>query len=362
LLFHPKMSVPPPPKHGKVREPSLVDNVYEILGDYVQQQEFPERQKENALSLTKSWVHNEASFLRDRYSAMRQDPSCDALIRWNTANDWAYHVSRLRGLLDASTFDETASVLQWSPAEKQSVRRWHKDITVVKLWSTNCAERGSLPPRELVDGWLVSSLIRSRYYQYLADANHGEYVWHPYRNYVLRPVTQLSDFRPFDNHLVELYLAGMICRGAMEEESDPEIVISWAENIKKLKARALLIPEERNHDGARNLAVLIAKETNLRFRWVRMERILEGAADKFVLPLIGIATGMYVALETGFEGYSLLGHLGSETFARPYVESVESKLRKILEGSKVRLKRLAKGGARRIFAVMKSEIDEASKY
>jgi hypothetical protein len=260
---------------------------------------------------------------------------------------------RFGDLIDQATFDETALVLGWSREEKTKIRRWSKDPSIVELWSQQFQRTGELPPRELIDGYFFSSLIRGRYYQAL---DSGSYVWHPFRNYVIDAITELSELRLYRDRLIEVYLAGMICRGAMEESSGDDVIVSWAENIRRLKSHTLKIPPETDHERACERAVCLAKSCDLHFRWPKLDRIIESTIHLFVLPIIGMAAGLYIAAETASHGVSILAEGGSQVFLRGYVEQVAAQIQAASSGSSINLRRIAKDGTQRIFAVVKDEL------
>lgn len=358
LLFRANVTIPPPPKRvEKVYSTALVDHIFVILKDFISDARVSNQQRKEALSSTKSWVSKDPHKIREAFKLFKQDPSSEVFTRWAIERDWQYHVSRLGGLVDEPTIDEIATVLQWSAQEKKEVQRRSKEFELVKFWSNNYISSGELPPQDVVDGYLVSSLVRGRYYQALATKGFN-YIWHPFRNYVLEPVVELTHFDLFNDRLVEIYLAGMICRGAMEEANDTEIIKTWAENIRRLRSRTLEIPREGNPDRAVKEAVKLARKCKLHIRWNRLDDILEGTKHYFVLPIAGIAAGMFTYLATGSHAASVLAHVTADNYVRPYADSVAAKIYNAATNSNSYLKKLAKAGTQRVFAITKDDLKD----
>ncbi len=275
LLFRSHVYIPAPPRRSQYRSGAfLVDHIFEILSEFVVDVPIKAELRSGALEATKAWVDQDEERLRTAYTRFKDDPSAEVFTRWAISRDWVYHLRRFGTLVDGPTFEEVSKVLRWSSEEKKAVRRMSKEQKLVALWSERCLEKREFPPQEILDGYLVSALLRGRYYQTLAAGAGGNYVWHSLRNYVMEPIIALTDFESFRDRLVELYLAGIVCRGAMEEGSDRDVITSWAENVRKLRSRTLVIPRESEPERAKNLAVDIAKKCELDLRWKRLERIL----------------------------------------------------------------------------------------
>lgn len=356
LLFRSHVYIPAPPKRRQYHAGVfLVDHILEILNEFVADVPYKPKLRSNALEHTKLWVDRDPENLRVAYRRFKDDPSAEVFTRWAISRDWVYHFRRFGTLVDDPTFDEVAKVLRWSSKERKVVRRMSKEQKLIELWSELCREKREFPPQEVLDGFLVSALLRGRYYQDLAAGAGGDYVWHSFRNYVMEPITPLTDFESFRDRLVELYLAGIVCRGAMEEESDQDVIISWADNVRKLRRRTLVIPRESEPERAKNLAVNIAKDCELHIRWERLERILEGTVHSFVT-LVGIAAGTLTYLGTASHLVSVAAHIETERLVRPYAENLVETIKEAATGSTVYLSRLAETGMQRVFAVTTADL------
>jgi len=336
--------------------PALVDEIYHILRDFVSDANVRPEMRKQALVLTKSWTKNYPARIRDAYGLLKRDPSYEPFIRWAIARDWPYHVSRLGTLVDKATFDELASVLQWSRQEQQTVRRFSQRLDSVEYWSRKYRETGLWPPQEVIDGYSVAALIRGRYYQTLADLHDGKYIWHSLRNYVLKPVVGLTELTLLRRRLVELYVAGMICAGAVEETDDQDVIRSWASNIYKIRSLTPTVPQEDDPEKAKTLAVDLAKKCNLDFRWKLLDKILQRARDYFVVPIIGMASGVFAFKASGSHEASLLAHSGADICIRPCWEQIAAKIGTAARGSRLRLKRLAQAGGQRVFAIESDDL------
>ena len=193
LLYRSDVGIPPPPKgSGRRYGPTLLDYVFEILREYVTDAQPAARNKAEAIDSAKSWAKSHPRMLLKSYARFKEDPSSEVFTRWEISRDWLYHLGRLGSLIDEPTFDEVADVLKFSPQEQKSIRRQSKERRLVQLWSENCREKGEFPPQEIIDAYLLSALLRGRYYHDLAIKCGGNYVWHSFRNYVLEPITEIS--------------------------------------------------------------------------------------------------------------------------------------------------------------------------
>jgi hypothetical protein len=292
--------------------------------------------------------------IAEAYKLMKKNPSFKPFVRRSIGADWLWHFDRFGNVVDAQLIDEIAKVLGWSEPEKKDVARWSKERELVKSWSDRFRRTDEYPPVQMLEGYMLSSLMRGRYYQNVSLGTTGQYIWHPFRNYVLDPIVDPAGFERSNERLVGTYLAGIICRAAMEEDSEEEVVGSWASNILKVTGRALEIPEESDPQKACGVARDLAREWNLDIRWEQGERILEGAFDHFLVPLFGIAIGLLAG--TAHPSMAISAHLGAEHGARPFADSLKAKISDSVVSSDWYLGRLAKSGAERIFAVTKGDL------
>jgi hypothetical protein len=357
LLFRINITIPAPPKSGNISlGKDLVESIQTALPEFVSEPKISSSLKKKALLMTQSWIKNNSKSLLRSFTLMKNDPSCDHFARWAIERDWPYHVARLGSLVDEPIFPHLAKTLGLSIKEEKTLLIESSNINLIRLMSERYAATGHLPPQEMIDAYLLSVLTRGRYYQYLASLKGGYYVWHSARNYVLNPVEHISDINNFSNRLVELFLAGMICRGAMEEGSDEKVINSWAENIRKLKAHSLFLPKESDYNKAVSIAVEHAKKYDLQFRWPRLDTILEGTLHNFILPLIGIAAGLFTFDISDSHYLAMAAHEGVHFVARPFAESLVSTIEESTRKSTPYLKYLAKNGTQRVFAITKDDL------
>jgi len=278
------------------------------------------------------------------------------LVRWAVGHDWLYHVGRLSSLIDEPYLDDIAAILDWSPSEKKSVKEKSKQLDLVEFWSEKCREEGDLPPEEILAGFLLSSLLRGRYYYELAKRSDAAFVWHRFRNFSIDPVGKVTEFTPSTESLVELYLAGLICRGAMEESSEAEVIQTWAENIRRLRVRTLQVPRRSEHKAALDCAVQVAKTCDLRFRSRAISRVVDSTVEFFVLPILGIASGLVAYAGTGSHEASLAAHGTGELLARPCAAFLAERLKRKYSHSGFYIEKTAGEGVRRLFALGKGDV------
>jgi hypothetical protein len=328
----------------------------EILGDFISEPSVSPHAKKAARVATKRWATEFGDEIRARFEKSKKDPSLDPFVRWHVEFEWPYHIGRLGSLVDPQFENEVRSVLEWSKRDLKDVRSWGSDLKVVKLWSEGYKRSGELPPQVLVDGYLVSSLIRGRYYQEIAGSGGGEFIWSPLRDYALRPVVALTQFHDFKKDLTRLVLVGVICRGAMEESSELDAIVSWAENIRRFKKQPVEILPEDDQEKAIKNAVDIARRCGFQFQWPKLETALQGTMEYLLSPLVGFAGGLFALATLGSHPLSFAYHAGSEWIARPFIEDVAAKIYLAATESNFRLERIARSAAQRLFAFQKKDL------
>lgn len=356
LLFRPRVHIPPPPRRGPSGVTGLVDPVMEILRDFISEPSVTLQKKKAALQATKLWVERHADEIRSTFERSRSDPSLDPFVRWHVEWEWPYHVGRLGGLVDPQMEHEVRTILGWSQNDQKNVRSWGSDLRVVELWSGRFKATGQLPPQVLVDGWLVSALLRGRYYQEIARSVGGDFIWSPFRDYALEPVVTLTEFDDFKKDLTKPVLAGLICRGAMEERSERDAIVSWAENIRRFRTKPVRILPEDDLGKAEKKAVDVARRCDFQFQWQKLEVMLEGTVVHFLSSVVGIAAGLFALATSNSHSAPVVAHVGSEWIARPFIHDVAEKVYLGFTRSSFRLKGLAHSGARRLFALAKKDL------
>jgi len=360
LMFASRVHIPPPLRRGPIGIPGPADPVLEILSDCISEPSFSRARQKFAREVTERWADESLNEIRRKFELAKEDPSLDIFVRWHVENEWVYHIGRLGSLIDRQFERQVRTVLRWTPSQSRELLTEASSLRVVKLYTERYKTSGSLPPDDLINGYLVSTLIRGRYYQEISALSRGEFIWSPFRDYALRPVGALTRVDKFANDLTRLVLAGMICRGAMEERSAEEAIAGWAENIRRFRNHRVDIAPEDDQSKAIKEAVDIARRCELRFRWTKLETVLEGTVEHLLSPLVAFAAGLYVLATFGSHPVSLAAHVGSEWIAKPFLEALEAKICFALTHSQYRLEQIGTQAAKRLFAVRRKDLPSLS--
>ncbi len=357
LLYRTDVRIPKPPNGGgHTGGENLSDVIFNTLSDSISEQSFTPTIGSRALVSTKQWVNSDLDRIREAYKQFKLDPSSEVWTRWAVERDWPYHVLRLNSLVDESTISEVAAVLNWSEEEQADVRVMGGNLELVRWWSRRLRDDGELPPQQYIDGYRVAGLIRGRYYYEVAKSVNGKNIWHPSRNYILDSVNSTTSFAGLGDRKVQAFLAGIICVSALEESSEMEAVKSWAENIRNIRSRVLDIAPETDNTIAGETAARLARDCELRLVWSKLDKILQLAENCFVIPLVGIATGTIArSLGAPNEVAALAG--GSAGFlSRPFADRLRLEIYDGIIGSDPVLKRMARTGVQRLFAVTEGDL------
>jgi hypothetical protein len=351
LLFKQNINIPAPPKIGHNLLHSDVDNITEILHESVQDIASKPKDKKWHIEQFKNWINKNSGLINQRFNLLQNDPSYEDFIRWSIEKAWPYHVTRLGSLIDHVVFNDIASILDWPKKESIKIKKHCEDVDHIRLLSKSFKRDNILPPQEFIAGYMLSTLLRGRYYLNIAFQSDKKFIWHALRNYIIDPVEEITELDLLNNKLVEKYLAGLICYGAMQEKDNESAVKSWAGNICKIKNQTIIIPQESDPERAVSLAVKIAKNCKLEIKWPMLDNILDKANEFFILPLFCIATGTVLFVPTGSLEFLLLEHSILESTIRPYAKKLEHKLKFQLPNSTMYMKKISKQGVQRIFAI-----------
>jgi 8-oxo-dGTP diphosphatase len=155
---------------------------------------------------------------------------------------------------------------------------------------------------------------------------------------------------------VEVYLAGLICAAAREEAREDDAITSWANNLSLVRCKNLDIPPESDANAAIRKAVHLARDSGLNIKWHALDRFLAAAQDHFVLPLVGIATGLALAPLGGPLLTMQVSEQIVEQMARPFADSLTERIRTTITESDTFRIRAARRGAERLFAVTNADL------
>lgn len=354
IIMRKRFMITPPPDLGQQKVSSLTDHIYDKLNICISKNIPDATKKRKALGLTKKYVSEHKQEIRTCLSNLMQDETnFQPFIDWAISEDWPYHVARLGGLIDNSFSTQVAGILDLSKADYKELKTLCSNFNVVKRWSDTFREKNKYPQEDgVIEGYIYSALIRGIYYLELANQVGGEYVWHRIRDHVLSPVSSLTKYENLNDYKTHLYLAEIICTGAVTEKKRDKTVQSWADNLFRLRTRNLRIVKENDKKKALTSAINIAEKCNFTFPEGKLYKIVDKAMGCFPT-LVGIAVGSVTSIFTTSVGGEAV-EAGVEFKVRPYSEKVHSKIKKVY--NRHRIKTLASKGAKRMFAVNEEDV------
>jgi hypothetical protein len=261
FLSSDRIIVPRPPRSGQDLQHGPVGDVYRFLGPFVQQEEPNRQRKQAAEREVKVWIEENPREVAQAFSRFRDDPSFLPWAQWHIANEWEHHVRRLQSLIDPPFIDQVGMVLDWSKKDRKDALLAASNQAQVDAWSCLYRQKpGKLPPREIIHGFALSSLIRGRYYWTIARKHPEPVVLQAGRDFV---VEQPLELRLFEKHMNEVYLAAIITAVAMHTKESDAAVRSWASNVRQVKNTVLQIPPESDPEQALRKAYELARKSGI---------------------------------------------------------------------------------------------------
>lgn len=144
----------------------------------------------------------------------------------------------------------------------------------------------------------MTSLIRGRFYEYLARNDGLHLMSHPYKMYAESNRKAGQAFEVFNS---EEYLLKMIIGSAFLESTPERRVQTWADNVDKarraISLRAIALPNTVLEVDAENRAAEAAKIIGIKSLSTMMHRVLDG--------IVGIGLG--TLLSVTISPWGLLG-------------------------------------------------------
>ena len=272
LLFTPHLHVPPSPIRSGESEgvyQQLMTGVQE-LGTTLSGGAPPPPGKVDSI---RAWAAAHIEPIRQSLQNLREDNNytkwLDAEITWA----WNEYARRMTGLFTQDFVPELALALDVPPAELYNLHEHtQKPTFVAKLAKTRHGADFEL----LTSAFVITNLLRGRYYAELSSDVNQQLLQHPIRT---AEVTRLfsedlihPQARTFSGSLAETYFCNLVANAFFVEKTVENRLTLWKENVALARGVFLEKPELRvalaHHVSdwslARDSAVTVAQQIGLR--------------------------------------------------------------------------------------------------
>lgn len=220
--------------------------------------------KELATHRTKEWARKNGDKLRRELSNLKADEqNFGRWLHWNTTGVWTEMTQRMDGLVDPAFVAHIARILGIPKVDLASICLRARDPREAAHFAH---EPDTDQARMLSDAFVLSALIRGRYYNYVAQQAGWQILHHPVRSAVLPPLPRGSrNAFPLPNSAY--YLSNVLLAAAFAESSPERRVALWAENVHKARMAVLSdeveLPQKPSDDSALSTAVDAAKRIGI---------------------------------------------------------------------------------------------------
>ncbi len=263
-----------------------------------------------ALRSTKQWANRRYPMIRTVLEKIKAEEISfpnwmDNAIRCA----WMEHSARMGGLFDREFITQISSVMGVCVAELEEICQLSSDMKQLHWYVSSQPENDAF--RIMRDAFLVSTLIRGRYHDSLANRSIHQIVHHRLRDSVL-PRLESRPGKAFEVSNVEWYLSSIAISGALAERTLECRIACWAENTLKLRqlAQAQMIDlSPKEYDGvALASAVDSAAKADVRVHPKHVERWLEMAVSMGVGVLTDLVLKGWVGFGAGVGAAALSQH------------------------------------------------------
>lgn len=216
-----------------------------------------------ARSRVKTWAARNPLKIKQVCDETRADKSYAWWEDWTLRNVLPEHTAMLSGLFDEEFIPQLSNILNCPKSELGEILERSRDSRNVEYWSKKRPNTDDF--KLLCQAYLVSSLLRGRYHDHIAEAEGIDILHHPIRDLIL-PKKKVRV--PFIATNTEMYLISIILSGALVEKEPEDRLSLWAEGIIKARngvATQRIVLSHRDNDSmAREVAMEAAKIIDLR--------------------------------------------------------------------------------------------------
>jgi hypothetical protein len=241
----------------------LFDRMMRALTSILYYPKLDNRYSKIARNRVKRWAGHYYPKIRDAFEKVRQDKSFSNYMDWNIAIGWLEHSAMYQGLFEEDFIPEFSKVLNCSENDLHGI--WEKscNLTQVKQWSEKRPDTDDF--KLAADAYVLSVLLRGRYYDHIAEQTDMQIMHHPVREFVLSQKKAGAIFKPTNT---EEYLTSIILSSALAEQKMENRLSLWAENVinaRKARIQGCIDLSQKDSDSvARDTAINYSKLIDLR--------------------------------------------------------------------------------------------------
>lgn len=280
----------------------------------------------------KNWLRRYPGALSAAWCNAQTDPNLQDYARIQRELFWIDHARSFGGLFNAEYIPYIHPVMGCSEADLQRVHPLTRDSGWVRRHS-----RGGLTSEDakiVEHAWLITSLIRGRYYEYLARSAGLHLMSHPYKMYA---GVKLASGQTIDVLNSEEYLVKMIIGSALLEKTPERRVRTWVENVEKARKaialRAVALPGAAMDADAERLAADAAKIIGIQATPTRLHRALDYTAS--------VGLGLLFSIKLSPWGF-LLGPGAQQMYRHLRGRSIGEDIAKHVFSNRARFRKLAR--------------------
>lgn len=254
-----------------------------------------------ALCQSQEQANIHCSYLRRKFSELRQSNETQLWMDWSIRSAWEEHAQNFGGLIDTEFISQLARILETTEKDLRKLQlQTSKPATVKELVKLQ-------PDTDLFNMiyncFLLGLLLRGFYHDFIAKRRAEHIAHHPLRMAFLQP-TQ-GEPLVFDQTSTENYLTNIVLHDALCEKTLKGRLERWVNNIKRIQEaniphhEKIDLREKDEPELALEKAVEAAKTVNIYVHSNELEEFLAGTA-KATIDIVSY-------LLTPFVGYSNTG-------------------------------------------------------
>jgi len=253
---------------------------------------------------TKRWVRRNLEKIRGSYAQLKTDiAGFGSWLDWVIENSWASHAARKGGVCDRVFLREVALALEVPYGDLLRIQQLSADPVLLRRFCRHHRSSGDFDL--MVDAFVVSAIIRGKYYAMVARGSSCQFLCHQSRESIFATAPPSSNEYGLTN--TERYLAALLVSSAFRERRYTARISAWSDGI--LRSRRAVAEERidlrhrRLDDVALEESIRVLKLLDIRTTSKWIDRGVDaglalgvGVLTSFFLdPLAGFAVGMISA-------------------------------------------------------------------
>lgn len=187
-------------------------------------------QREAAEKLTRIWLGRHRPVLARAWAHGTSHPSFSHWASSSRRLFWFHHVRMHGALFNREFIPPMSQILECSPSDLQRVHELSTNPSTMRTWATS--DRLTEDMKLAEQGWLLASLIRGKYHEFLAQNVGIHLLSHPFRQGIECEL-RVGETQPILNS--EEYFVKTIIGTALLESTADRRVRTWVDAIAKAR-------------------------------------------------------------------------------------------------------------------------------